>query len=114
MIGMLVRAIFMVAAFGFGVRLLGQAGAQRRAWLRRERLLSEAEGWWNAVHGGPFDQERPPVPQQLQPYLTPNGPRSELHEPSPAQAQFVWGLLLCVIGLMLLITIVAQLAGGLF
>ena len=114
MLGLILRVLLMVAAFGFGVRLLGQAGAARSAWLRRERLLSEAEGWWTAVRSGPFDQERPPLPEELKPYVTATGPRSELHSPSPAQTQLIWGCVLCLVGVLLLITVVAQVSGGLF
>lgn len=102
-------AVFIVAA----VRMLVSARATRAHWRRREAGITRAEVWWRETHGGPFDQERTAVPDDVAAYLGVNGPRTDLRSPRPAQAETVWGWLLVGLAVLLLITVAAQVASGL-
>ena len=111
--GLIIRAVLTVVALLGGVRLLMTARAQRRVWSRREELLRQAQRWWIANTSRPFDQQSRPVPPQLRPFLGPRGPRTDLHTDPPAMPQFVWGIVLVGIALLLALTVVAELASGL-
>lgn len=112
MSGVVIRLVLAVLALGGGVRLLTQAKRLRAAWSVREAGVTRAEQWWARTHGGPFDQEREAVPDDVALYLGPQGPRSDLRRPRPAQAQWVWGWLLIVIATLLLVTVAAQVSSG--
>lgn len=111
--GLIIRAILMVIAAGFGVRLFSQAFALRREWSIRERGLEQAEAWWASMRARPFDREHEPTPEHLKPYLGPTGPLRQLHSPAPAQAQLVWGVVLALVALLLALSVVAQVVSGL-